>query len=298
MNGVIAKRHKRIVKRASRTANRIVAMPAVSWLIRLKSRIEYDNVPLLAAGIAFYFLLAAFPAMAALISIYGLVGDPHVIAEQADVLRNFLPPDAFDILNTQMQDIVKTANSQLSFSLIVTIILAAYSASRGVSALMTGFNVAYNETEKRSIVVLALTSLALTLCMLVYLLVSISILALVPFLLSLIPIDAVAETIALYARWPFLFFTALIGLEVIYRLAPSHSEHAQKRLISNGAISATIMWVLMSVAFAKFVAGLGNYNETYGSLGAVIVLLMWFWLSAMILLIGAEINAFSRRKQP
>lgn len=264
--------------------------PLVQYLLRLFQNVGEDYIGLLAAGVAFYFFMAAFPALAALISLYGLFSDPAFIPEQLEHLQNFLPPESLKILADQASSIASSNAASLGLGFIVGVLLTIYSTTKGVKALIQGLNIAYNIKERRNILVLNYTSFMLTFIIMVYMLFSLTLIALMPAFFHFIHIpDSVAGTMLLL-RWPLLLATAVIGLQMIYHFAPNHLHH-RWRWISWGSVVATLFWLGGSSLFSLFVSNFGNYNETYGSLGAVAVLLLWFWLNALTILFGAEVNA-------
>ncbi len=257
--------------------------------IRLYNGISNDNLTFIAAGIAFYFLLAVFPALAAAISLYGLFSDPAVIGDQLNLLSRILPPDVVAIFTNQAEGLLEASNRSLSTGFIVGVLIAIYSATRGVAALIKGLNIVYKEKERRNYFVLTLTGYSLTFILLTYMLLALGLIAVMPALFALAHVSEEWSTILLSLRWPILFATALIGLETVYLFGPSHSM-ARWHWISWGSVLATSLWTVMSVLFSTFITHFGNYNETYGPISAIVILLLWFWLSAITILLGAEIN--------
>ena len=265
----------------------------------LYENINDDYLGLLAAGVAFYFLMASFPALAAAVSLYGIFSDPHFIEEQIDGMSRILPREAILIFSSQAKTLSAASGGALGLSFIFSTLFAIYSSTKGVGALIKGLNIAYNEKEKRSAFRLTITGFILTAGLLVYMLIALTLIAGMPALFSLIKIPGVTLDIYLLLRWPLLFLTALMGLEFLYAFAPCHSR-LNRHWMSWGSLLATSLWTLASAGFSLFVSNFGNYNETYGSISAIVILLLWFWMSAMTILLGAEINyAFSdheRRK--
>ncbi len=256
----------------------------------LLDNISQDYVGLVAAGIAFYFLMAAFPALAAIISLYGIFSDPNFVSEQLDSLSPFLPAEAFNILADQAQTLVSSTSDALSISFIISTMFAVYSATKGMVALMQGFNIAYNEKERRNMIVLKITAFSLTLIMMIYFLAALTTIAGLPAILQLMHIpDSITQTV-LWSRWPLLFLTAIIGLQILYYFGPCHTK-PKWQWISWGAFFATVLWLVISALFSLFVSNFGSYNEVYGSLSAIVLLLLWFWLSGLMILFGAEFNA-------
>ena len=259
----------------------------------LYENINDDYLGLLAAGVAFYFLMASFPALAAAISLYGIFSDPHFIEDQINGLSKILPREAIDIFGSQAKTLSAASGGALGVSFLLSTLLALYSSTKGVGALIKGLNIAYNEKEKRSALRLTATGFVLTAGLLVYMLLALTLIAGMPAIFSLIKIPGVTFDIYLLLRWPLLFMTALLGLEFLYAFAPCHSR-LNRHWMSWGSLTATALWTLASACFSLFVSNFGNYNETYGSISAIVILLLWFWMSAMTILLGAEINfAFS-----
>ncbi len=271
--------------------------PTSQYLLRLFQNIEEDYIGLLAAGVAFYFFMAAFPALAALISLYGLFSDPVFISDQLQNLENFLPAESLKILADQATSISSSNNAALGLGFAVGLILTVYTTTKGVRALMKGLNIAFNVRERRNIVVQNYTAFMLTFGMMVYLLFSLSLIAFMPALFNILHLPGYITTPLLALRWPLLMFSAMIGLQILYHYAPSHSKNKQIAWFSWGALVAMLFWVGGSSLFSLFVSNFGNYNETYGSLGAVAVLLLWFWLNALTILFGAEVNASFKQKE-
>lgn len=272
---------------------RIQAIPRPRWwsfAADLYNHVTNDNIGLISAGIAFYFLMAVFPAIAAGISIYGLFSDPYDIMDKASALEQFLPKDALAILMDQAAKIASASKGVLSFSLISSLLLTLYTTTQGAKALITGCNIAYNCPEKRNIFKLNLTAYALTFFLVVYFIISLILVAVIPAVVQFLHIFYPLDILLLWCRWPAMFALALSGLSVIYRFAPSRPE-PRWQWLNPGAVTATALWLLLSSLFSVYVSNFGKYNETYGSLGAVVILLLWFLLTALTILLGAEINA-------
>jgi membrane protein len=239
--------------------------------------------------VAFYGLLALFPALAALISIWALAFDPLQIEQQIGTLSGLLPPDAAGLVKEQAHKVAASVGG-LSVGAALGILLALYGAAKGLTALIEGLNIIYDEQEERGFIRRNLLAFALLLVALVAMIVAIGAIIVAPIVLNLIGLGPVVETLLRLLRWPILFAVALVVLAVIYRYGPSRTP-ARWRWVSWGAAVATAIWTLGSIAFSIYVQNFGSYNETYGSLGAVVILLMWFWLSAFIVLLGAELNS-------
>ncbi|MCB2053199.1 MAG: YihY/virulence factor BrkB family protein [Geminicoccaceae bacterium] len=269
------------------------AIPKPGWYdiaLRTKNEMSADHVSMVSAGVAFYGLLALFPAIAALVSIWGLVFDPQEVVRQIDQLRGILPEEAAAIVEDQATKVASGAGSAVSLAAIGGLALTLYSAAKGMKALIEGLNMIYDEEEKRGFFALNLTALLLTLGMLVVMIATLVMITVVPALLGHLGLGPMIETLVTWLRWPILFVVMILALAVLYRFAPSRAK-PRWRWVSPGAVIATVLWVAGSMAFSFYVRSFGSYNETYGSIGAVVILLMWFWLSALIVLMGAELNS-------
>lgn len=275
--------------------DQLLKNPAVQYLLRLYQHIDEDYIGLLAAGVAFYFFMAAFPAIAALISLYGLFSDPAFVTEQIDNLSHFVPQESLKILTDQANSIASSSQTALGLGFAVGILLTIYATTKGVKALMQGLNIAYNVRETRNVLILNSTAFTLTFVMMVYMLFALSLIALMPAIFAFIHLPNSISTTLLWLRWPLLSLSAVGALQIIYYYAPCHDK-PEWRWISWGAIVATLFWLGGSSLFSLFVSNFGNYNETYGSLGAVAVLLLWFWLNALTVLFGAEVNSSFRER--
>jgi membrane protein len=255
---------------------------------RTMKEVKKDQVPLLAAGVAFYSLLSLFPAIIAMVSIYGLVVSAETVRSQLKSLSSMLPKESATLLGNQIQQITGGAGGALSVALVIGILTALWSASSGMKALITGVNMAYDETETRKFVKLRGLALLLTLGAMLVVGIALVLIVGLPAFASRLP-DAVRLTISIL-RWPLLAVLLMAGLAVIYRYAPDR-DNPKWAWSSPGAIVATLLWILASIAFSIYASSFGNYNKTYGALAGVIILLFWMWLSALVVLVGAELNA-------
>jgi membrane protein len=268
-------------------------IPAKGWkdiLWRTYEEINKDRILAVAAGVTFYALLALFPAIAALVSIYGLFADPETIQDHLNSLSGVLPNGALEIIGEQVKRISSQGGGALGFAFFFGLAISLWSANAGMKAVLDALNVAYGEEEKRSFLQLNLRSLAFTLGIIAFILVAVGAIVVIPVALNLVGLGGAAEWIISLARWPVLLASIMLLLAALYRYGPSR-ESAQWRWISAGSIVAAVVWIVASMLFSWYVASFGSYNETYGSLGAVIGLLTWMWLSTIIVLVGAEMNA-------
>lgn len=254
-----------------------------------------DNVGILAGGIAYFGFLAIFPALIAGISLYGLIADPATIAAQGQSLVDALPQEAQPIIKDQLAAVAAGGGGALSFSLIISIVLALWSASGGTGNLMAAVNVAYDEEETRGFVKRRGIALLLTLGAIVFVLLTLALVAVVPAVLNALNLGTVINFFVQVLRWGLLIVLVGVALAVVYRLAPDR-DAPQFKWTSTGALVATVLWVLGSLAFSFYVNNFGSYNKTYGALAGVAILLLWLYLTSYIVLLGAEINAEAEKQ--
>lgn len=273
-------------------------IPARGWLDitrRVKDQIKRDRLSIIAAGVAFYALLAIFPGLVALVAMYGLFADPAQIERHVAPLSGILPPEAAKIVLTQLHDLVSTNRGALGLGAIAGLLVALWSASSAVRTLMEALNVAYDEEERRGLVRFYGTALILTVGGVIAVILAIGLVVGLPAVLNFIGLSSLLETVVSLARWPILALLAIVAFAVIYRYGPSRAQ-PRWRWVSWGATIAVALWIVGSALFSLYVNRFGNYNETYGAAGAVVILLMWFLLSSYAVLIGAEINAEMERQ--
>ncbi|MBU2959057.1 YihY/virulence factor BrkB family protein [Paracoccus sp. 1_MG-2023] len=249
-----------------------------------------DRVSSVAGGVTFFGLLSLFPAITAFVSLYGLLSDPAGIEGQMDLLDDLLPASALEIIRGQVVAIASAPTSALSVAGLLALLIAFWSANGGMKALLSALNVAVMQGETRGFVRLNLVAMTFTLGGLLMIALMLVVIAVVPAALQLLPVGWGAETLITYSRWPIMFAVLIMGLAAIYRWGPAVPD-SRWRWISPGAIMAAVGLVVISMLFSWYAANFANYNETYGSLGAVIALMIWLWLNATIVLVGAELNA-------
>ncbi|MBP2447914.1 YihY/virulence factor BrkB family protein [Rhizobium leguminosarum] len=260
----------------------------VFW--RVYHEVLNDRVTLIAAGVTFYLLLALFPAMAALVALYGLVADPITISEHLRELAGLMPPGAFDLLADQIKELVNKRDSALGITFFVGLGIALWSTHSGTLAIFDAMNVAYEENEKRGLIRLNLIGLCFTLSAMLLMVVMVVLVGVMPVVLSYLWLDQFKEHMALLLRWPLLLLIVAVAVTSVYRFGPSR-EPAKLRWMTWGAGLTTVTWAAMSLVFSFYLDHFANYNATYGALGALIGFLIWIWLSVVILIIGAELNA-------
>lgn len=263
--------------------------------LRVKDQLKEDNVTLMAAGVAFYAMLAIFPALIAALTIYGLVADPQDVTQQVGELTQPLPDDAAGLIEGALEGATGAAAGGLTIGLIASVGAALWTASGGMNGLIKGINTAYDERETRGFLKLRGLALLLTLGAIVVGLVAIGLIAVVPALLGNIGLGDEAAAALQWGRWPLLALLVITGLAIIYRFAPDR-DAPQLRWVSWGAVIATVLWLIASGLFSLYVTNFGNYEATYGALAGVIILLLWLFLTSFVILLGAEINAEMERQ--
>lgn len=278
-------------------------------LYRVYEEINDDRVLALAAAIVFYGLLALFPAITALVSSYALFANPATISQHLDKLADMMPQGAFNIVNEQINRIVNGTTGKLGLTFFFGFALALWSANSGVKAFIDALNIVYGVKERRGFIKLNLVSLAFTVGAIASMLLAIAAIVVLPIVLSFLSLGGFGTTLLAWLRWPALFVMLLIGLAVLYRFGPD-LRHPRWRWISPGAAFAAIAWLVGSALLSLYLSNFANYDATYGSLGAAIGLMMWLWLTGIVVLVGAELNseidaeedkkegAFPRRREP
>jgi membrane protein len=264
-------------------------------LARIRNQVAEDRLTVIAAGVAFFALLAVFPALATLVSIYGLVFDPQAITQQLESLRGVVPGRAVDLMLGQVQ-FLQSHRGALGWGAAGGVLITLWTSSAGVRALIKALNAAYDINERRSFLKRAGLSLLLTLCAIGVVLVAIAAVVVLPASAGLAREGSWATGLIQVLRWPLVAAVFWLGAAVIYRYGPCRPRPAWRR-VSWGAGAATLLWLVGSGLFSWYVSNFGRYNETYGSMGAVMILLLWFLLSAFAVLLGAEINVELERRR-
>ncbi|MDC7786677.1 YihY/virulence factor BrkB family protein [Rhodoplanes sp. TEM] len=253
-------------------------------------RFTEDRVTSIAGGVTFFALLALFPAIAALVSIYGLFTDPRQLTGQIDALSNVLPGGAIEVVGGQLQRLAEQGRSSLGIAFLISVGAALWSANAGMKAIFDALNIVYDEDEKRSFLKLNIQSLAFTLAGLVFILAALAAVIVVPVLFGYLGLDDAGATAVRLGRWPLLLLALAFALAVVYRFGPSRRT-ARWRWISWGSAVASLAWLAASVLFSWYAANFGSFNQTYGTLGAAIGFMTWIWISSIVILVGAELDA-------
>ena len=276
-----------------REASKPAEIPKRGWkeiLIRVKDEQSRDNLSMVAAGVAFYAFFAVFPALAAAVSIFGLAADPQQLQQQIDSMSGVMPQEAYSIVRDQLSELTSHPGSALSLGVIFGILLALWSANKGMKALMTALNIVYDEEETRGFFKLNAVSLFLTICGVLLGLTAIGFIIVVPAVINILNLPSMFEMLMNYLRWPLLGVILIIVLAALYRYCPDRNA-PKWRWISWGSVTATVLWLIASILFSFYVSKFGDYSKMYGSMGAVIILLMWFYISSYVILLGGELNA-------
>jgi membrane protein len=277
-----------------RRAETPVRIPWAGWkdvLWRTYEEISADRLLLIAGGVVFYALLATVPAITALVSVYGIFTTASSLSAQLNFLADVMPAGAYQLISDQVVRIAGNNDGKLTFAFIVGLGLALWSANAGMKAIFDALNIVYDEDEKRSFLALNAVSLTFTLAAILVLVLMLSAVVVLPLVLAFLGLAAERQAGWLpLLRWPALFALIMAGLAVLYRFGPSR-RRAKWRWVSVGSLFATTAWLAISLLFSWYLSRFADYNATYGSLGAVIGLMMWLWLSTTVVLIGAELNS-------
>ena len=276
-----------------RHATQPLQIPRKGWydiLWRTYQEMQQDRLLSIAGGVSFFVLLAIFPAITALVSAYGLFFNPARIANDIGQLRDLVPANVLTIVHEQATRIASNDNQTLSLGLVIGILASLWSAMSGVKAVIDALNVIYEQRESRSFIKLNVVALVFTLFGFAAFLLAMAAIVVLPLVLSPIGFGNLTETIAQIARWPVLLIVLLFGLAILYRYCPDRRA-ARWQWVSVGSVFATLTWFVASFLFSWYLASFANYNATYGSLGAVVGLMIWLWISTIVVLLGAELNA-------
>jgi membrane protein len=268
-------------------------IPATGWkdiLLRAYTNVGDHRILALAAGMTYYSLLAIFPALAALVALYGLFADTGTIAKHLDEVSGFMPGGAIDVAREQLTRVASKGNQTLGLTFIIGLAVSLWSANAAMKSLFDTLNIVYGEKEKRGFLKLNAISLAFTLAAIAFVLSALGAVVVVPVVLNYLWLSDFADQFVRIVRWPAMFLVVALALAGIYRFGPSR-EAPRWRWITWGSVAATILWLGASALFSWYAANFGKFNETYGSLGAAIGFMTWLWISAIVILLGAELDA-------
>jgi membrane protein len=274
-------------------AEKPTQIPKKGWkdiALRVKDRLTKDHVSIISAGIAYYFFLAIFPAIAAALSIYGLLMEPAEVEQQIGQLANVLPEQAHQIISNILEKQSEKSESSLGWSLVLSILISLWSVNNSSKAVFQGVNITYNEKDERGFFKLTGITLLFTIGGIIIGFIAIAMVVAFPALIDKIGLPSTLETIIQFLRWPILALIVMFALAAVYKVAP-YRKSPEFKWISWGAIIATALWLGGSLLFSLYVNNFGRFDETYGSFAAVIILILWFFLTGFIILLGAEINS-------
>jgi membrane protein len=258
-------------------------------VLKVVKEVSDDRLSIVAGALAFYAMLALFPGLIALVSLFGLVADPKEIEAGVRQMTGLLPPGARELLREQLHELVNTPSSSLSLGLVISVLTALWSASSGVDALVDSINVAYNKVEQRNWLRRRLMSLLMTLVLLVFTFVAITLVAVLPSIVHWLGDRVIVLHLVAALRWPVLAAVVAVGLFCLYRYAPSRKRPSTSDM--SGAIIATVLFLVASSLFSLYVSEFAAYHKTYGAVGSVVALLFWFYYSSFVILVGAELSA-------
>jgi membrane protein len=282
-----------------RRASIPTAIPAKGWkdvALRIYNGISEDRILALAAGVTFYVLLALFPGIAGLIALYGLYADASTISQHLDTLAGVLPEGGLQIIREQIERLAAQPPQRLGIATIIGLGVSLWSANGGMKAMFDALNVVYHEKEKRGFIRLNAISLAFTLGAMAFILIALAAMTVLPVVLGYLGLSRVTELLIRVGRWPVLLLVVSFAIALIYRYGPSRDQ-PKWRWITPGSIFAAMAWLCLSLLFSWYTANFGSYNETYGSLGAVIGFMTWLWLSSIVILVGAKLNAETEHRK-
>ena len=276
-----------------RLAGNPLDIPARGWkdiLLRVYANVSGHRIMELAAGMTYYSLLAIFPAIAALVAVYGLFANPSTIARHLDQLGGFMPGGAIDVAREQLTRVASKGSNTLGVTFLIGLAISLWSANAAMKSLFDTLNIVYSEQEKRGFFKLNAISLGFTVAAVIFVLAALGAIVAVPVMLNYLGLSDQSDLLLRVGRWPVLYLILTFALAVIYRYGPSR-ETPQWRWITWGSAIAALLWLAASGLFSWYAANFGKFNETYGSLGAVIGFMTWLWISAIVILLGAEIDA-------
>ena len=252
-------------------------------------RLREHHMPIIAGSLSYYAFLSIFPAAIAAISIYGLVLDPADLTAQIQTISDALPKTTADFISDELKALVDSSESGLGYAAVISIIAALWSASAGTKALITGIDIAYETPENRPFIILRGMSLGITIALIVFVAAAASAVTFLPDLLDAVGAEGLTRFVE-YGRWPTIFLMVIIGLGMLYKIAPNRPA-SKSPWLSTGALVVAVLWLAATVGFSVYANNAGSLGATYGALSGIIVLLLWFFMSGLIVLLGAELNA-------
>ncbi|MFY9991985.1 MAG: YihY/virulence factor BrkB family protein [Rhodoplanes sp.] len=286
-------------RQGRRAAKTEADAPERGWfdvLERVYERFSEDRVMSIAGGVTFFVLLAIFPAISALVSIYGLFADPASLAGQVDQLSDVLPGGAIEVVGEQMRRVTSQGGTALGITFLISLAISLWSANSGMKAMFDALNI-HDEKEKRGFFRLNAVSLAFTLFGIAFILSAVAAVVVLPILIGYIGLEPPIDQALRFGRWPILLVGIAFALAAIYRFG-SDRQHAKWRWITWGSAAAALLWLAASALFSWYASNFGNFDKTYGTLGAAIGFMMWMWISAMVILVGAELDAELQCQDP
>jgi membrane protein len=276
-----------------RAAESPAQFPVAGWkdiFWRIFQNLSEHRIFTIAAGVTYYSLLAIFPGIAALVALYGLFADPSTIGSHLAALSDLLPGGAVDIIGDQLRRLTQNGKPTLGYTFAFSLAISIWSANASVKALFDALNVVYGEPEKRGFIWLTAITLTFTCGLLVFMILALSAMVVLPWIMDNIGLGESAQWLVALGKWPVLLLIVTIAVATIYRYGPSR-ERARWRWISWGSAIAAIGWLVLSLLFSWYAENFGSFNKTYGSLGAVAGFMTWMWLSLIVVLLGAELDA-------
>lgn len=268
-------------------------IPARGWkdiLWRVYDNIGRDRVMTIAAGVTFYSILALFPAIAALVSLYSLFADPATISSHLNSLSGVMPGGGVEVISDQLKRLTSQHNGALGLATIIGLVTALWSANAGIKSLFDALNLVYDEPEKRGIIKLNAISLAFTTATIGFVMAALGAMVVLPRVFGDIGMGGSMDQVVRIARWPALLIVVMVWIAAVYRIGPSRDKPRWRWVTWGGALAA-VLWMVVSLLFTWYAANFGSYNKTYGSLGAAVGFMVWIWLSIIVVLLGAEIDA-------
>ena len=259
-------------------------------LLGVKDRIGENNLAIVAAGVAFYAFLAIFPALMALLSLYGLAVDPGQAEQQISQLSGMMPEEAFSIIKERVENLISTPGNTLGWGTALGILISLWSANAGTKSLFTGVDIAYDIKNDRGLIKQNALTLLFTFGFIITLLLSMALIVVFPAVVHAFDLPENIDTLVSWLRWPLLAGIVILVISLIYKYAPYRKSPKFKWVVTGAAV-ATFLWLILSLGFSFYVSNFGNYGEMYGSISAVVILMLWLFLTSFIILLGAELNS-------